>query len=893
MLNRRPSKTFWATNPLIHRAFRKLAAIVLVLITGVCSPWAHGEEPEPATEHWSTKRLVRPEAPAPGNPVDAFIAAEHKEIGVSPNEEADRRTLIRRLTFDLHGLPPSPESVEAFILDTGPDAYERLVDALLASPQYGERWARHWLDIAHYGETHGFDKDQRRDHAWPYRDYVIRAFNDDKPYAQFVREQIAGDLLYPDEPEGIIATGFLAAGPWDLVGQQEVRDGTVEKQRVRNLDRDDIVTTVFNTFMSTTVQCARCHDHKFDPVSLTDYYNLQSVFADIDRGDREYEPAELAKNRRALREATSEASAELEDIQTQIDGHLPDWFKPLEADAAKWRKELRDGGGASSPANGYHSVISDTPDRTEWVQVDLGERMAIDSVVLIPARPTDYKDTPGFGFPIRWFASVSNDESFETATIIRDARDADYASPGDAPVVIECKGVLARFVRVTAEKLWERNQDYAFALAELEAYSGDVQVAHRKPVTAHSSIEYGRWGAAKLVDGYSSRAPLRDDDAAVIARKRELETQIADAEERLANAEQSSVPDELLAARSDLQEAIAKLSRDEEALPRPNQVYAVKPVEPRPVFALHRGEVTNRLEPAKPAALRHVTGVDGQLGEGAARAALAEWVTDPENGLTWRSIVNRIWQYHFGAGLVSTPNDFGWAGAAPTHPELLDWLAAEFRDSGGSLKHLHRVIVNSATYRRDSAPSSNNAAIDGQNRYLWRMNRRKLEAEAVRDSILAVGGTLDDSMYGPSIELFNYTHDHSPKYDYVATDDPAVFRRSIYRYVVRSVPDPLFEAFDCADPNTSTPKRNETLTAQQALTLMNDAFVLQQAAHFARRLESISDEPRDQVVAAFTIALGRPPTTPELTQLEAFTATHGIENLARLVFNLNEFLFVD
>lgn len=876
-------------------------AIAVGLISVVSMPFVFAGEPESAETHWSTKRLVRPEAPSAAgqqtvaNPIDAFIASTHAKMSLTPVSEADRRTLIRRLTYDLHGLPPDPDAVAAFIADKRSDAYERLVDTLLASPRYGERWARHWLDIAHFGETHGFDKDQRRDNAWPYRDYVIQSLNDDKPYAQFIQEQVAGDLLYPDEPEGIIAIGFLAAGPWDLVGQSEVREGTVEKQRVRNLDRDDIVTNVFNTFMSTTVQCARCHDHKFDPVSLEDYYNLQSVFANIDRGDRAYEPPKRARTRRALKSETAEKSDALAKLQSQIDAYLPDWFKPLEGDVATWRKELKDGAGASSPANGYHSVVSDTPDRTEWVQVDLGDSTPIDRIVLIPARPTDYKDTPGFGFPIRWQLSVSDDAAFDQATVLVNAGDADYANPGDVPVVIEQDGLSARYIRVTADTLWERNKDYAFALAEVEVYSGESQIAYQKTVSASSSIEYGRWGAAKLVDGYSSRAPLRDDDTESIKRRTELEQKIADAETRLEAAERSSVPAELLSARTQLNDAIAALTKEEAALPKPDKVYAINTVEARPIFALQRGDVASPIEPAQPAALRHVTGVDGHLSlaNEDARAALAQWIAHPENGLTWRSIANRVWQYHFGQGLVSTPNDFGWAGDAPTHPELLDWLAVELRDANGSLKHLHRTILNSAAYRRQSTHHAANAAIDAQNRFLWRMNRKKLEAEAVHDAVLAVSGTLNLAMGGPSVELFNYTHDHSPRYDYVATDDPAVFRRSIYRYLVRSVPDPLFEAFDCADPNASTPKRHETLTAQQALTLMNDAFILQQAEHFAARLSGVSDSPRDQVATAIELALGRHASDTELDRLAAYTQKHGTANLARLVFNLNEFLFVD
>jgi hypothetical protein len=865
------------------------------LLCALAAAASAAERNVPPSEHWSTRSLAQPAVPTQAtgewvrNPIDAFIAAAHDAHGLTPAPEADRRTLIRRLTFDLHGLPTTPEDVESFVNDTDPDAYERLVDQLLASPRYGERWARHWLDVAHYGETHGFDKDHRRDNAWPYRDYVIRSFNEDKPYPRFVQEQIAGDVLWPDEPDGIIAAGFLAAGPWDFVGQTEVREDTVEKRRVRNLDRDDIVASVFNTFMSATVQCSRCHDHKFDPISLEDYYGLQAVFADIDRADRAYEPVENAQQRRRLQDERANLERELSTVREEIAKRLPKTINDLRAKIPEWQKELAAADQGKSPTNGYHSVVRDTPDHVEWVQVDLGEAVTLDRIELVPARPTDYKDTPGFGFPIRFDVRVSADETFGADTIVLDSTQEDYPNPGDERVVIETPGRDARYVRVTATRLWERNQDYAFALGELLAYADGKEVAHGKPVTADSSIEFGRWRASALVDGFTSRERLGD------AQDSELALRIEEAEKQIEQAEREHLTEDLLQKRRELSRSIGELRQREQQLPAPKQVYSVKPVHPRPIHVLDRGNVENQGPRAEPAVLQHLPELNGGplAAERHPRAALAEWVTDPANGLTWRSIVNRVWHYHFGQGLVTTPNDFGWAGADPSHPDLLDWLAVEFRDVGGSFKHLHKLMVTSAAYRQQSLHNENNAAIDAGNRYLWRMNRRKLDAESLRDSILVVSGSMDFTMGGPSVELFNYTHDHSPRYDYVAMDNPETFRRSVYRYVVRSVPDPLFETFDCADPNISTPKRNQTLTAQQALTLLNDGFVLHQAERFADRLREVSSEPAEQVRTAYRIALGREPDDNELRELTAFTTKHGAANLARLIFNLNEYLFVD
>jgi hypothetical protein len=281
--------------------------------------------------------------------------------------------------------------------------------------------------------------------------------------------------------------------------------------------------------------------------------------------------------------------------------------------------------------------------------------------------------------------------------------------------------------------------------------------------------------------------------------------------------------------------------------------------------------------------------------EGSARAALARWIVDPGNVLTWRSIVNRVWQYHFGAGLVDTPNDFGRMGSLPSHPELLDWLAVEFRDRGESLKALHRLIVTSSTYRQSSAEEPANARLDAANRFLWRQNRRRLDAEAVRDTVLATSGKLDLRRGGPSVRQFAFKDDHSPIYDYASfdVDDPDAYRRSVYRFIVRSVPDPLMECLDCADPSLLTPKRNTTLTALQALAMLNNALFVRQAEHFANRLSTASADPREQVRLAYRLALSREPRDDEAQVLVEYAATYNLANACRLIFNMNEFVFID
>jgi hypothetical protein len=599
---------------------------------------------------------------------------------LTPAPEADRRTLIRRLTFDLHGLPPSPEEVEAFVSDTAPDACERLVDRLLASPRYGERWGRHWLDVVHYGESHGYDKDKPRPHAWPYRDYVIRALNEDRPYARFIAEQLAGDILYPDEPDGIVATGFIAAGPWDFVGHVELREGTTDKDITRANDRDDMVTTVMSAFASVTANCARCHDHKFDPIPQRDYYGLQAVFAGVDRADRSYDPdPTVHRRRRALAAARREVEAGLAGAKTE---------------------------------------------------------------------------------------------------------------------------------------------DLELKLRDLE-----TQITALPP--------------ARLV--YAAASDFAPSGAFTPSRG------------------------------------------------------------PRPVHLLKRGDVRSPGDLVAPGALSCVPGLERHFAladpsdEGSRRAALARWLADPRNPLTWRSIVNRVWHYHFGRGIVDTPGDFGLMGSTPTHSELLDWLAAWFLEHGGSLKRLHRLILASAAYRQSSRGGGEGERIDPENAYLWRMHRARLDAESLRDAILFVSGTIDLTPGGPPASHFRFHDDHSPVYDYAAfdVDDPASRRRSVYRHIVRSVPDPLMECLDSPDPSLLTPKRNTTITALQALAVLNSPFAVRYAEHFAERVRKLRDGVPDQVELASRLALGRPPRPEEAALLAAHAAEHGLESLCRVLLNANEFIFID
>lgn len=847
------------------------------------------------------------------NAVDALVRARLKSAGGKPSPEADRRTLIRRVTFDLTGLPPTPEEVQAFVSDPDPRAYERLVDRLLASPHYGERWARTWLDIVHYGDTHGYDKDKPRPNAWPYRDYVIRAFNEDKPYSRFVQEQLAGDVLFPDTADGIEALGFISAGPWDFIGHEEVPETKTDGQIARHLDRDDMVSNTIGTFASMTVHCAQCHDHKFDPIRQEDYYGLQAVFAGVDRTERRYYRESGLNRQRFERESAIRALTRQEiELREEVRRAGGEALKRADEDISKAEAAAKEG----QPAEyGYHSAISAEADATKWVQVDLGQAVEVRGVALAPARDAFNNIGDGFGFPRRFRVEASADPEFKTSVVtLADHTGDDFRNPGIAPLHLPGPALPVRYVRVTATRLAPRQGDYIFALAELEVTDASgSNIARHASVTALDSIEAPpRWARQNLIDGKAPGAP---------SAARDLE-QLRQARTRLV---ESAVP---LEVRQKLEAVRGKLAAEKkllEAMPKPLVAFVGNvhygsgnfrgtgpdDGKPRPIFVLARGDVKRPGARVMPGALRCVSEVPAsfrlpdEASEATRRAALAQWLTHPENPLTWRSIVNRIWQQRFGRGIVDTPNDFGKMGGRPSNPELLDWLAVEFRDGGQSFKTLDRLLVLSATYRQVSSAAGTSGALleDADNRLLSRMNRRRLDAEGIRDSILAVSGKLDVTMYGPGFQDFVVEKpEHSPHYQYHLHDaeDPRTHRRSVYRFLVRSQQEPFMSALDCADPSMRVDRRNETLTPLQALALMNSNLAVAMARHLAERVErevgagtGAPEVLGARLDRAFMLATQRGPSAGEHSELVVYAERHGLSAACRLLLNLNEFVFVD
>src|ERR1043165_9093875 len=630
-LNRRPPRDSrfgaWSLKLLWSLEFGvwSLFSLAFALLTS-----AAFAQPSDKTDWWSFKPASRQplthvkNTKWARNPIDLYVLAKLEEEKMAPSQPADRRPLIRRLSFDLIGLPPTPAEVTHFLADRSPQAYENLVDRLLASPRYGERWARHWLDTIHYGETYASDKARPRPNAWPYRDYVIRSLNRDKPYSRFVEEQLAGDVLFPDEPDGVVALGFIAAGPWDYVGHVELPIEKTDGLIARYNDRDDMVMTPMSTFESLTVHCARCHNHKFDPITQKDYYSLQAVFAGVDRADRAFDSdKQVFAKRRALLQKRKPLEERYTALTNEIVKASSPELQKLDGQMKQLKEQLDLIGLAAqaekSPGNGYHSAIEKNPQTLKWVQVDLGQSLPLDEVRLVPARPIDFPDTPGFGFPVRFRIEISDEPNFAVGQAIADQTGKDFQNRGDNPVPFPASGKRGRYVRVTATKLWERTSDYVFALAELQVLSGGTNAALGAGASALDSIEAGYWSKKYLVDGFDSRGRLSDPGKSSPRKKLEAEIQSLAAERRrLAEASLDETTHRELAQ---LKDQLGEITRELTALPAPAKVYAaandfapqgsfIAAKAPRPVYLLARGDVKRPGELISPAGIPCVPGPD-------------------------------------------------------------------------------------------------------------------------------------------------------------------------------------------------------------------------------------------------------------------------------------------
>jgi hypothetical protein len=782
-------------------------------------------------DHWSFKPL----SPTPANAsIDFFIDAKLAEKGLRRSAPADPVTWLRRVTFDLTGLPPTLEEIADFAKH-GDD--KAVVERLLASPRYGERWGQHWLDVVRYADTHGFEVNTERPNAWPYRDYVIQAFNADTPYDQFIREQIAGDAFGKDA-----ATGFLVTASVLLPGQ--IGKDEPSKRLARQDSLDEIVMNLGQTFLGLSVGCARCHDHKFDPITAKDYYAMQAFVAGVEYADRDLRTPEAEAARAEVTRLTAR--------QAEIDKALAA-FVPL----AK--------SGVERPMiNARENADRFAPVKAKRVRLTIHATTNLEPCL----------------DELEVFNTSGENVALETAGAKRQAS-------GSIGVAERHELRFLNDGRYGNSRSWMGN----------EIGKGWVEIEFAKEET----IERVVWGRDR--DG-KFKDRLAIDYQIEVGGSAGGGTLVADAGDRKKfdpDGEKGTEKFSLNGLTPSEAERAAPLLREKaanevkiKAANNAQKVFAGKFRDPDKIHLLNRGDPEQPKDLVVPAVL----GAFGDLSlpaetpEQQRRLALADWIVDPSNPLTARVMVNRIWQGHFGRGLVPTPSDFGNNGMPPSHPELLDWLAGEFIRSGWSVKHLHRLIVMSETYRQGSASDPDNARRDADNVILWRFPTRRLEAEAIRDSILAVSGRLDLKMYGVGFNLFEQRGGLSG-FNPVESPTGEGLRRMIYAHKVRREPEAVFGAFDCPDAGQSTAVRRESTTPIQALNLFNSRFILEQAEAFADRVEKeAGSDPDARVRHAFRLALHREPEPEELAEVSAVVGEYGLDVLARALFNSNEFVFL-
>jgi hypothetical protein len=815
--------------------------IVLVLFV-LANGMTLAEEPRMSPgDHWSFQPIAHAQPPQVKsdswgrNALDRFILSRLEAKGLAPSPEADRATLIRRLKFDLVGLPPTPEEVDAFARDPDPLAYEKLVERYLANPHFGERWARHWLDVVRFAESDGFETNQARPNAWPYRDYVIRAFNNDKPYDRFVQEQLAGDQLGEDA-----ATGFLVGGAVDRVKSPD--PVLTAQQRADELH--DMVSTTSSTFLGLTAGCARCHDHKFDPIPQADYYSLTAVFAGVQHAERAiHSPDEQLRKKEAskLREQIAAATAQLEELEPLANPKGPagrasvnprrnvERFAPL---CVKYLRFTVLGTNNIEPCIDELELFTPGPAPRNVALASLGTKATSSG---------NYSASP----QIHRLEFVNDGQYGNSHSWI-----SNQVGAGWVQLELKEPAVVNRLV-------WARDRE--------GRYADRLAVKYRIEV----AIDAGKWQVVATSD---DRLPAGSNEIPPALGKNERDEYQAINERR-----------------TTLQKRVAELERAD-------LIYAGAFMPPGPTYRLNRGDPMQKREQVGPDALTRIGAhlrLNADASEAKRRLALAHWITDPRNPLTARVMVNRLWLYHFGTGIVDTPSDFGRNGSRPTHPELLDWLADQLISHGWSLKHIHRLIVLSATYRQAGEVRADGIATDAGTRLLWRFPPRRLEAEPLRDAILSVSGNLDERMGGPGFDLFDPNSNYVKVYNSKKQFGPAEWRRMVYQNKPRMQLDDTFGSFDCPDAGQIAPRRTSSTTALQALNLLNSRFLVQQSRIFADRLaREAGNHSSAQVRRAFRLAFQRQPDQDELSAAVQLVRQDGLTELCRALFNANEFVYV-
>jgi hypothetical protein len=923
----------------IAPALTALAVVAWPLAVALAAP------PEPG-DHWSLRVLEKPALPGGGegggrHPVDAFVDSRLAAAGLPAAGEADRRTLLRRVSVGLTGLPPTPEEIDAFLQSTEPTAYEAAVDRLLASPRHGERWARHWLDTIHFADTHGFEHDVFRPHAWRFRDYVIRAINRDTPWPRFVREQLAADRFFPDEPGLTAALGFLGAGTYDMSAEGTAY-GSFEY-----VDRDDLVTQTMAAFASTTAQCARCHAHKFDPITQEDYFALQAVFAGVGKGNVEYdESPAVADERRWWTdlsqkvEAAGPAGAD-ELLSGRYGALVDEWvarWQTVGAAEASWQ--------TLAPMMYVAAVGAKLHRLPDGSILSAGARPDTETYVVTTASPLS--EITALRLEAMTDASLPqggpgrlDNGNFHLSEVELQV----FRAAGGDPEMAKFRRATAGFDQASfaAPGAIDGDPKTSWAIHPRVGETHELVVVLDRPLTVAEGdrlvVTLKQFQGGQHLLGRFRLSVTRAEADMAIALPAAVRMALAVPRDQQTPEQRRMLAVSVLRMRA--AEALA-------ALPARAKVWAASAdaqrergqkarfAQPRVIRVLARGDLDKPGAEVGPGALTAVRALPARFvvadtsDEAARRAALADWIVHHDNPLSWRSIVNRVWHYHFGQGLCDTPSDFGRMGGTPSHPELIDWLAVWFRDdAGGSLKKLHRLIVTSAAYRRQSDPGvdrpesqlvspperplaeglapvvqrpvrqdfSRHQSIDPENRLLWRANRSRLDADSYRDAVMAVSGRLDLTMGGPGVEHFATKPgpQSTPSLDYTRFDwsKPGVARRSIYRVVWRGIPDPFMDALDFPDMGLLSPVRGFSASPLQALTMLNNPFVLHHSQVLAEMVASSSPDAATRIREMVRAVWLRDPMDGELAQFQALEAAHGLPAVARLLFNSNEFLFVN
>jgi len=812
--------------------------------------------------------------------IDAFVYSRLREAGLKPNSPASRGVLIRRAYYDLIGLSPTDVEVRAFIDDKSPDAFEKVIDRLLASDRYGEKWGRHWLDLVRFAETNGYERDSRKDLIWKYRDYVIRAFNQDKPYNRFIMEQLAGDELPDRDADSITATGFYRLGIWD--------DEPADRELARYNYLDDILRTTGETFLGMTIGCARCHDHKIDPISQKDYYSMLSFFSDISphgKGNRNHVPISDPDDKAAHERAVTDKQAREASLRARL--------TPLEeefiAGLAKRRPELKLSTGLAKGKKDAW-VVPDA-NRGKGIRWEFTYTQPPDNWFEIAFDDSKWrKGRSGFGSPgtpgskVRtpWHSSdiwLRRDFRFDTIPgklTLKIHHDEDAEVYLNGKQIKTFKGFLKQYTEI----------DVTNECLDVLQTGRNTLAIHCKQTGGGQYIDAGL-----LVDQSTTPVP-------VLAAKYGGEI--------LGEAK--------LAQYSKLRDELAKVQSTKLTL-KTEYAMAVAEDARRKMWILRRGLPVLKGEevgPAFPSILADspvLVPDDYPVGKASGkRRVLAEWLSSGSNPMTARVMANRLWQHHFGRGIVRSSNNFGFIGEKPTHPDLLNWLANELVAGGWKLKRVHKLIMMSNTYRMSSSASEIALARDPNNDLMWRHDMRRLSAEEIRDSILNVTGQLNLKMGGPSI----YTE--VPRDVLATASRPGAAwgksseedrnRRSVYIFVKRSLNEPFLSAFDWADTDNTCDVRFVTTVPTQTLTLLNSKFLNDSAESLANRLvKATPGDARAQVTAALQLTTNRKPTAREvddglelIQSLKAKTELDGnlaMQRFCLLALNLNEFLYLD